>query len=177
MLVGTERFKIGVTVILVLIVASLLVFPNTKQVRGAEHTGYPTISLGVNFNFPFLGVSVRYWNSDLVGVEFNLAPIPAYEKSASLTIKTSSRILYRLTDYNAANFYINGGPAFTFVLEPGKTPILEKSFLAVLGEIQLNDWPVEHLVPVIDYGYTINLESYYDFRWLSGGVGFHYKLK
>ncbi len=46
--------------------------------------------------------------------------------------------------------------------------------LAVLGEIEISDWPIERVYPVIDYGFALNLQNLYDFRWVAGGIGFHF---
>lgn len=170
-------------VALTLLVVILVLTPPGRATRAAEDSTAPVVGLGVNFNFPFLGVSVRYWVSKTLGLELNLAPIPQQEKTDQeesnnyLEIKASTRALYRLTNYGTANFYVSGGPALTLKLEPGESPTFQEKYIAILGEIELSDWPVSHLAPVLDYGYTVNLNNLYDLRWLSGGVGFHYQLE
>jgi len=152
--------------------------------------------MGINANFPFLGVSLRYWLSNTVGLELNLAPIPATDypdmpppssdhqqlppqrKEPAgpnrLDLHLSGRMLLKISDNPRANFYLTGGPALTLQLSQSQGPQLTRPFVALLGEIEISDWPIERVMPVIDYGFALNLQNFYDFRWIAGGIGFHF---
>lgn len=161
-------------------------------------------ALGINANFPFLGISFRYWLNESTGIEINLAPIPTcefdYERGPkpepggdgeppppedfqpperpkcpnSLQLHISGRGLFKVSDNPRADFFLTAGPAFTLKFTQDQPMVIERSMLSVLGEIEISDWPIERVNPVIDYGFAINLQNLYDFRWIAGGVGFHF---
>jgi len=162
-----------------------------------------TWAVGIQANFPFLGISFRYWLSETVGVEVNLAPLPDCEFDYdpwrpppepepgeepplppppveeptcpnALNLHFSARGLFKVSDNPRADFYVTAGPSFTLKFVQDKPMRAERAMLAVLGEIEISDWPIERVFPVIDYGFSINLLNLYDFRWISGGVGFHF---
>ena len=159
-------------------------------------------AVGLHANFPFLGISVRYWLDDSTGLELNLAPIPDCDYGRvrvevpppdeggeegppepvvepprcpnALRLHLSVRGLKRVSDNPRADFYATGGPSVTLTFVEGEPPRLERAMLAVLGEIEISHWPIERVFPVIDYGFALNLQNLYDFRWIAGGVGFHF---
>lgn len=152
--------------------------------------------MGINANFPFLGVSLRYWFSNRLGLELNLAPIPVTDYPSMpppgsnqkqlppqreapsgpnrLDLHLSARLLLKVSDNPRANFYLTGGPALTLQLSQTQGLQLTRPFIALLGEIEISDWPIERVMPVIDYGFALNLQNFYDFRWIAGGIGFHF---
>ncbi len=136
-----------------------------------------------------------------MGIEINLAPIPRCEYEPvppprpesgeeppppeklqprepecpnSLELHLSTRGLMKVSDNPRADFYVTAGPSFTLRFTQGKPMETESSMLAVLGEIEISDWPIERVYPVIDYGFAVNLQNLYDFRWIAGGIGFHF---
>jgi hypothetical protein len=160
-------------------------------------------ALGIHANFPFLGISFRYWLNESTGIEINLAPIPTcdypepdrvpppepgeeppppekiepmerMECPNALDLHISGRGLFKVSDNPRADFFLTAGPAFTLKFTQDQPMVIERSMLAVLGEIEISDWPIERVNPVIDYGFAINLQNLYDFRWIAGGVGFHF---
>ena len=162
-------------------------------------------ALGINANFPFLGISFRYWLNESTGIEINLAPIPTCDYPDrtrvpkpepdgdgeppppedfeppempkcpnSLQLHLSGRGLFKVSDNPRADFFIAAGPALTLKFTQEQPMIVERFMLSVLGEIEISDWPIERVNPVIDYGFALNLKNLYDFRWIAGGVGFHF---
>ena len=155
--------------------------------------------LGIHANFPFLGISLRHWPNDRLGYELNLAPIPRcdppapmepteprppdeprpmprpeYECPNRLELLVSARGLWQISDNPRADFYITAGPSATIRFGEAASPVLREPFFAVLAEIKVSDWPIERVHPVVDYGFALNLSNVFDFRWIAGGVGFHY---
>ena len=59
--------------------ASLSLSPPAFSQGQEEGPAGRTWAVGLHANFPFLGISFRYWLNDTVGVEINLAPIPRCE--------------------------------------------------------------------------------------------------
>ncbi len=157
-----------------------------------------TWSIGLNANFPFLGVSLRYWLDATRGFEINLAPIPGYdyppyippdperpEKPESpvyyeptgpnkLEVHFSSRILYKVSDNDRADFLLTIGPSAVFQVSELSGFTLQDPFIGILGEIEISNWPIERVHPSVDYGFALNLKNLYDFRWIAGGIGFHF---
>lgn len=171
--------------------------PADVQTGSAE----PAWALGIHANFPFLGISLRHGPSgqDRVGYELNLAPIPRcdppepieppepqppdeprpierpdYKCPNRLDLLVSGRGLWQISDNPRADFYITGGPSATIRLGDERSPTLKDPFFAVLAEIKIADWPIERVHPVVDYGFALNVSNVFDFRWIAGGVGFHY---
>ncbi len=172
----------------------------TAQPADAQRaSSEPEWALGIHANFPFLGISLRHWPNDRLGYELNLAPIPRcdppdpveppepgppdeprpierpdYECPNRLELLTSARGLWRISDNPRADFYITAGPSATLRFGDENSPTLEEPFFATLAEIKIADWPIERVHPVVDYGFALNLSNVFDFRWIAGGVGFHY---
>jgi hypothetical protein len=160
-------------------------------------------AVGIHANFPFLGISFRYRLSETMGIEINLAPIPTCEYEPvrlpkpepdgdseppppevfeperpecpnALELYLSARGLLKVSDNLRADFYVTAGPSLMLQFTRDKPMALERSMVAVLGEIEISNWPIERVYPVIDYGFAVNLQNLYDFRWIAGGIGFHF---
>lgn len=160
-------------------------------------------AVGIHANFPFLGISFRYWVNETTGVELNLAPIPTCEFEPvrlpptepgerreepppppperehppcpnALNLHLSARGLFKVSDNPRADFYVTAGPSITLKFVQEEPMKVERSMLAILGEIEISDWPIERVFPVVDYGFALNLQNLYDFRWIAGGIGFHF---
>ncbi|GEM_PF-2988496 len=185
---------------LLLLVAATGVPARAQEPEGGAPGG--KWAVGIHANFPFLGISFRYWLNEGTGIEFNLAPIPDcefdYEPRIppepepgeeppppppvvepprcpnALELHLSARGLFKVSDNPRADFYVTGGPSVTLKFAQDKPLRVERSMLAVLGEIEISDWPIERVYPVIDYGFALNLQNLYDFRWIAGGIGFHF---
>ena len=200
-----HRTRIAPTQIVPVVVALLMLIgtpgvPARAQQpeEGAQRGSW---AVGIHANFPFLGISFRYWINESTGIELNLAPIPTCEFDYgekmpppeqepgeepppppreepscpnALDLHLSARGLFKVSDNPRADFYVTAGPSFTLKFVQGEPMRVERSMLAVLGEIEISDWPIERVYPVIDYGFAINLQNLYDFRWIAGGVGFHF---
>lgn len=197
-------------VVLQVLAVALLVgtrgVPAGAQEEGEGSPPEETWAVGIHANFPFLGISFRYWLNENTGLEVNLAPIPTCEFDYgeerpppepvpgeeppppppplspgeepscpnALKLHLSARGLFKGSDNPRADFYVTAGPSFTLKFVRDKPIRVERSMLAVLGEIEISDWPIEQVFPVIDYGFALNLQNLYDFRWIAGGVGFHF---
>jgi len=187
-----------------LVTLALVLFPSSIPALGASAQGQQhdedgneggrAWAVGLHANFPFLGISVRYWLDDSTGLELNLAPIPDCDYGRvrvempppegkgppepvvepprcpnALRLHLSVRGLKRVSDNPRADFYATGGPSVTLTFVEGEPPRLERAMLAVLGEIEIRHWPIERVFPVVDYGFALNLQNLYDFRWIAQG--------
>lgn len=153
-------------------------------------------ALGIHANFPFLGISIRNGSDARFGYELNVAPIPQceppdpenpseppdegpiegreFECPNRLDLLVSTRGLWRVSDNARADFYLSGGPSATIRFGGAASPALREPFFATLAEIRIANWPIPRVYPVIDYGFALNLTNVFDFRWIAGGIGFHY---
>lgn len=181
--------QVAIVAALALLILTVPVLPQEEESSANEELSLRTWAVGIHANFPFLGISFRYWLNDTMGIELNLAPIPNCEYPEppeefepppqpecpnSLELHLSSRWLLKVSDNPRADFYLTGGPSLTLKFTRKRPVEVEASMLALLGEIEITNWPIERLNPVIDYGFALNLQNLYDFRWIAGGVGFHF---
>jgi len=189
------KAQAAVVVTLALLTLAVPVFSQEEEGSTDEEIPLRIWAVGIHANLPFLGISFRHWLSDTMGLELNLAPIPGCEYPEpvrppgppeefeppphpecpnSLELHLSGRWLLKVSDNPREDFYLTGGPALTLKFTQGRAVEVEASMFALLGEIEIANWPIERLNPVIDYGFALNLQNLYDFRWIAGGVGFHF---
>lgn len=197
--------KIKALGIVFLMSTALLIASNSSAFAQDEGPSAEiTWAVGLNANFPFLGVSTRFWLDEMTGFEINLAPLPQYDYRPieppprdpdggngdedvprdvyideptgpnRLDVHLSGRYLRKVSDNNRADFLLSIGPAVTLSFSQINGFSIEEPFLALLGEIEISNWPIERINPVIDYGFALNLRNLYDFRWIAGGIGFHF---
>lgn len=177
--------------------------PNTNVIAQEDSPSAEiTWAVGLNANFPFLGVSARFWLNELTGFELNLAPIPGYDYKPypeprdpenpeenvplrpiefeeptgpnRLDVHISARVLRKVSDNERADFLLTIGPSVILGFSQENGFSVEDPFIALLGEIEISDWPIARINPVIDYGFALNLRNLFDFRWIAGGIGFHF---
>jgi hypothetical protein len=186
---------VGLLFIAISACPALIVFG--EEASPADAKASITWSIGLNANFPFLGVSIRYWLDETWGLEFNLAPIPGYdyppyvppepgkpEEPArpqqeltgpnKLDLHVSGRFLFKVSDNPRADFYFTIGPSAILQFSQLSGFSLREPFIGILGEIEISNWPIDRINPVVDYGFALNVQNLYDFRWIAGGVGFHF---
>jgi len=150
--------------------------------------------IGIQINYPFTGLSVRFFNADGIGFEFNIFPNPTsryvegdYEVRR-LELTLSGKLLYPVRQDENVNYYFSGGAAITFAFEEEETALtegikqptihsgIEGAILSGMGVIEVEGIWLDRLVGTFEYGLTWDLFDPLNFSFLSGGIGAHYYI-
>ncbi len=150
--------------------------------------------IGIQINYPFTGFSVRFFNADGIGFEFNIFPNPTsryvegdYEVRR-LELTLSGKLLYPVRQDENVNYYFSGGAAITFAFEEEETALtegmeqptihsgMEGAILSGMGVIEVEGIWLDRLVGTFEYGLTWDLFDPLNFSFLSGGIGAHYYI-
>jgi len=150
--------------------------------------------IGIQINYPFTGFSVRFFNAEGIGFEFNIFPNPTsryvegdYEVRR-LELTLSGKLLYPVRQDENVNYYFSGGAAITFAFEEEETALtegikqptihssMEGAILSGMGVIEVEGIWLDRLVGTFEYGLTWDLFDPLNFSFLSGGIGAHYYI-
>jgi len=83
--------------------------------------------IGIQLNYPFTGLSVRFFNAEGIGFELNIFPNPTSRyveddnEVRRLELTLSGKLLYPVRQDENANYYFSGGAAITFAFEEEET--------------------------------------------------------
>jgi hypothetical protein len=160
--------------------------------------------IGIQFNYPFTGFSIRWFHADGLGVEFNIFPNPSSRpvdlgETASgpdspekrevrrLELSLSAKVLLPVRRDGNVNYFFAGGPALTFVFEEAVAPLpgtdrpkigsrLERAILSGMGAIEVEGIWLPRLAGTFEYGLTWDLLDPLNFSLLAGGIGAHYYI-
>ncbi|MCS6902905.1 MAG: hypothetical protein NZO41_01335 [Candidatus Bipolaricaulota bacterium] len=180
--------KLALSVVLAGIILGGLAAPGKAQfeitVESIENKSW---GIGVQVGWPFIGLSIRYWVDELLGVEVNFMPMPSWDgagKVGRLDLNISARALWRLRNNPWIDFYGTGGLAMTLSLLRGEDAQIraERSAWLVFGGFGLEIDNLVFLLPFprmascAEYGITWNMMDLLDIRLLSGGVCVRYYI-
>jgi len=150
--------------------------------------------VGIQLNYPFTGLSVRFFNADGIGFEFNIFPNPTSRdvegnhEVRRLELTLSGKLLYPVRQDENVNYYFSGGAAITFAFEEEETALtegikqptihssMEGAILSGMGVIEVEGIWLDRLVGTFEYGLTWDLFDPLNFSFLSGGIGAHYYI-
>jgi len=155
--------------------------------------------VGIQLNYPFTGLSVRFFNAEGIGFELNIFPNPTSRDVKSpegsesyevrrLELTLSGKLLYPVRQDENVNYYFSGGAAITFAFEEEepaltegiKQPMIhsgmEGAILSGMGVIEVEGIWLDRLVGTFEYGLTWDLFDPLNFSFLSGGIGAHYYI-
>ena len=150
--------------------------------------------VGIQVNYPFTGLSVRFFNAGGIGFEFNIFPNPTSRdvdgdhEVRRLELTLSGKLLYPVRQDENVNYYFSGGAAITFAFEEEETALpegmkqpmihsgIEGAILSGMGVIEVEGIWLDRLVGTFEYGLTWDLFDPLNFSFLSGGIGMHYYI-
>jgi len=150
--------------------------------------------IGIQINYPFTGFSVRFFNAEGIGFEFNIFPNPTSRYVESdyevrrLELTLSGKLLYPVRQDENVNYYFSGGAAITFAFEEEETALtegmkqptihsgIEGAILSGMGVVEVEGIWLDRLVGTFEYGLTWDLFDPLNFSFLSGGIGAHYYI-
>lgn len=150
--------------------------------------------VGIQLNYPFTGLSVRFFNAEGIGFELNIFPNPTSrdvdgdQEVRRLELTLSGKLLYPVRQDENVNYYFSGGAAITFAFEEEETALtegikqptihsgMEGAILSGMGVIEVEGIWLDRLVGTFEYGLTWDLFDPLNFSFLSGGIGAHYYI-
>lgn len=150
--------------------------------------------VGIQLNYPFTGLSVRFFNAEGIGFELNIFPNPTSRdvdgdhEVRRLELTLSGKLLYPVRQDENVNYYFSGGAAITFAFEEEETALtegikqptihsgMEGAILSGMGVIEVEGIWLDRLVGTFEYGLTWDLFDPLNFSFLSGGIGAHYYI-
>jgi len=141
--------------------------------------------IGIQLNYPFTGLSVRFFNAEGIGFEVNIFPNPTSRyvegdnEVPRLELTLSGKLLYPVRQDENANYYFSGGAAITFAFEEEETALtegMEGAILSGMGVIEVEGIWLDRLVGTFEYGLAWDLFDPLNFSFLSGGIGAHYYI-
>lgn len=159
-----------------------MLFTLVGQASSIPNKGW---GLGLQFNYPFTGLSIRFFNAKGIGFELNIFPQPTPEEH-QLKLTISGKVLYPVRQDKSINYYLCGGGGITFDFEEKETPPqkalkkqprihskVDKTFLAGVGALEFERIWLDRMAATFEYGLTwepltLNLSL------LTGGLGIHY---
>jgi len=127
-----------------------------------------TLGLGIEVGFPWSGlVSVRYWFTPDIGVE---GIIFAWGDQTGFDGSFTGRLLYRVSDTDAVDFYLAAGPTVS-VFSFEETKITLSTFSGV-GGIEFSFPFAPNLAFNLEFGGMFSPTE--KFGTVAGGTGIHF---